>query len=136
MNIWFDGDTQWVLLKDLDEVNISNPTENELTSISPLALLGLYKEGFALKDPQTRNVNGTESFVIEMTPTNEKGDFKKISVIINKAHTRLLQANLTMQNNSINRIDIKSYNSNYKFGDSEFKFDKSKYPTVEVIDLR
>src|SRR5690554_984006 len=36
MDIWFDGETQWVWLKDVDEVNISNPAGQEIAAISPL----------------------------------------------------------------------------------------------------
>lgn len=33
---WFDGTTQWVYIKDTDEVNITNPTGDELQAISRL----------------------------------------------------------------------------------------------------
>jgi len=46
VDIWFDGETQWVLMKDVNEVNISNPTGQEIAAISPLALLGMYKNGY------------------------------------------------------------------------------------------
>lgn len=136
MNIWFDGKTQWVLMKDIDEVNISNPTDSELASVSPLALLGIYKDGVTLNNPESKTINGEDVYVVEMTPTKKNIDFKAISVAVHKTKNILVEALLTMPDGSKNRIDITDYNSNYKFEDKEFSFDKSLYPDVEVIDLR
>ncbi len=136
INTWFDGKTQWVLMKDLNEVNISNPSSEEIASISPLALLSMYKTGYTLKNPVTKTVNGKSASVIDMTPTGSKSDFKNISVVIDKKTNTVLQVNLTMKNGMKNKIDISDYNANYNFADADFVFDKSKYPKVEIIDLR
>ena len=136
MDVWFDGKTQWVLMKNIDEVNISNPSESELTSISPLALLGIYKDGYLLKAPLSKTLNNKNVYQIEMTPMNAGKDFKSIKINIDKASGRLTQALFTLKNNMKTKIDITDYNDNYKFGDSDFIFDKSKYKDTDVIDLR
>lgn len=41
---WFDGRTQWSYLTNSDEVNVSEPTPEELQSINPYALLSIYKQ--------------------------------------------------------------------------------------------
>ena len=43
--IWFDGKTQWMLQKDYDEVQISEPSEQEIQALNPAALLDIYKKG-------------------------------------------------------------------------------------------
>ena len=136
MNTWFDGKTQWVLMKDVNEVNISNPTGEEIASISPLALLSMYKTGYTLKAPVTKTVNGKSAYLINMTPTASNKDFKAVSVAIDKKTNNLLQVNLTMSNGMKNKIDISNYNANYKFADSEFVFNKADHKGVEIVDLR
>ena len=136
IDTWFDGKTQWVLMKDLNEVNISNPSPEEIASISPLALLSMYKTGYTLKNPVTKTVNGKSASVIDMTPTMSKSDFNNISVAIDKKTNTVLQVNLTMKNGMKNKIDISDYNANYNFPDTDFVFDKGKFPKVEIIDLR
>lgn len=136
MDTWFNGQTQWVLMKDIQEVNISNPTSEEIASISPTVLLSMYKTGFVLKAPVSKTINGKSAYVINMTPTASNKEFKAVSVAIDKASNSLLQMNITMSNGMKNKIDISNYNTNYKFSDAEFNFDKSKHSGVEIVDLR
>ena len=134
--IWFDGKTQWVLLKDAGEVNISNPSGKEITFISPMALLRLYKSGYTLKKPIPTTVNGQRAYVIDMIPTTSRSDFKQLSVAVDKKTNTVLQIKTTLKNNQKNSIDIKNYNDNHNFPDSVFVFNKADYPDVEVVDLR
>ena len=75
--IWFDGTTQWVLLNDANEVNISNPAPQEIISINPLGLLNIYKTNYVLKKPIQKTFNGKATTEIEMTSTN-KSDRKSV----------------------------------------------------------
>lgn len=136
IDTWFDGKTQWVLMKDINEVNISTPTQQEIATISPLALLSMYKTGFTLSAPLSKTVNGKSAHVINMTPISANNDFKALSVAIDKKTHTVLQVNLTMNNGMKNKIDISNYNANLKYADTEFVFDKNKHKGVEIIDLR
>lgn len=136
MDIWFDGTTQWVLMKEVNEVNISQPTEQELASISPMALLGMYRTGYSLKKPVPATINGKNSFLIEMTPLEKNRDFKAVSVAIDKITHTLVQAILTFSNDLKTQIDITKYNANYHYPDSEFTFNPMDHPGVEIVDLR
>lgn len=133
---WFDGKTQWILLKEYGEVNVSEPTMDEVASISPTALLGMYKNGYTLSQPTSTKVNGKDASVIKLTPSSSRSDFRNISVAIDKTNHTIIQVLLTLKNGVENKIDIMSYNTNYNFSDSDFVFNKSKYPNAEVIDLR
>jgi outer membrane lipoprotein-sorting protein len=133
---WFDGTTQWVWVKSTNEVNISRPTNEELTSISPTVLLNLYKNGFALTDPVSKSINGKSASVIKLMPTSTRSDFKQISIAIDTKNNAVVQIQTWTKDNSRNTIDITNYNTNNNFSDSMFVFDKSKHPGAEIIDLR
>ena len=134
--ILIDGKTQWVLLKDAGEVNISTPSAKEVAYTSPLALLRLYKSGYTLKKPIPATVNGQRAYVIDMIPVTSRSDFKQLSVAVDKKKNTILQIKTTLKNNLTSIIDIKNYNDNHNFPDSVFVFNKADYPDVEVVDLR
>ncbi|MFR9165771.1 MAG: LolA-like putative outer membrane lipoprotein chaperone [Dysgonomonas sp.] len=69
---WFDGKTQWMYLSGNDEVNVTNPTNEELMSISPIVLLNMYKTGFKLVDKGTVTEKGKQLSVIEMIPQKKR----------------------------------------------------------------
>lgn len=136
MDIWFDGKTQWVLMKDVNEVNISAPTTSEIAAISPLALLGMYKNGFTLKAPASKTINGRSTYLIDMIPVSPDKEFKSITAAIDKESGNIIQVILVMTDGMKNSINISAYNTNHQFSDATFKFDKKEYPDVEIVDLR
>lgn len=136
MVVWFNGKTQWVLLKEANEVNITNPTNEEIATISPLALLGMYKNGYNLKKPIAKKLNGKNVHVIELIPAKSNKEFVKITVSIDKKSHTIVQVILKLKNGTTNKIDITNYITNNKFADSEFVFNKKAYSGPEIIDLR
>ncbi|MEN6588487.1 MAG: LolA-like putative outer membrane lipoprotein chaperone [Proteiniphilum sp.] len=136
MDIWFDGVTQWVFIKEANEVNISNPTGQEIAAVSPLALLGMYKSGYTLKAPVSTTVNGTNVYQIQMTPAAGNKDFTSVTASIDKKTHTLVQVILTTANGINTKIDITSYNANHQFNEPFFRFDKALHPDVEIVDLR
>lgn len=136
MHIWFDGETQWVFMKNANEVNISNPSSQEIAAISPLALLGMYKNGYTIKAPVSKAIKQIPVYQIEMQPATGNKDFKQVTVSINKNNYTLVQVVLTAVNGMKTQINISRYNANFQFEDSLFRFNKTAHPGVEIVDLR
>ena len=136
MHIWFDGETQWVFMKDANEVNISEPVGQEIAAVSPLALLGMYKNGYLLKAPESKTENNIPVYQIEMQPATGNKDFKRVTASINKKNYTVVQVVLTAVNGMQTQININRYNANYQFDDALFRFDKTAHPDAEIVDLR
>lgn len=136
MIIWFDGKTQWVWMKEVNEVNVSTPSSNEIASISPLSILGIYKNGVTLKQPFTGKINGQSVQIVNMIPTNGNKEFKSITIALDKVSGNILQITVHMSDNTKNVIDILNYNPNYQFEEKTFQFDKQNHPEAEIVDLR
>lgn len=128
---WFDGKTQWSYLKHSEEVNISVPSEEELQSMNPYALLSLYKKGFNYK------YNGMvgNNHKITLTPQNKKQGITRITLLISKNNYQPQQIILEQQN-SKSEITVTSYQTKQSYSESLFKFNKKNYPNAEIIDLR
>lgn len=133
---WFDGETQWSYLVDSDEVNISNPTEEELQGINPYALLSLYEKDFAYTLGNTRTFKGTPVYEVVLTATDKSKDISRLTLYITKSNYQLLYVLAELYNGSKNEITIINYRSGVKLDDAIFSFDRKKYPRAEIIDLR
>ncbi|MBB4036453.1 outer membrane lipoprotein-sorting protein [Dysgonomonas hofstadii] len=133
---WFDGTTQWVYIKDTDEVNITNPTGDELQAISPSVLFNIYKKGFDLRYIGEKNVAGKSVYEIELTPQKKGTEFTKIIVEINKINNLFSRISVTDKSGIENLLTIKSYQTGATLADTMFQFSKKDYPNAEVVDLR
>ena len=134
MKTWFDGTTQWTLVEETEEVNISEPTAEELQSINPYAWLSLYKEGYKVRFGSGAN-EGERSIV--MTTTKSRLDMQSIVLTVNErtlAPVRLSMAGRGGKDVAV--IFIQSYDDKQHYDDALFTYPESQYPDVEVVDLR
>ncbi|MBK5719295.1 outer-membrane lipoprotein carrier protein LolA [Dysgonomonas sp. Marseille-P4677] len=133
---WFDGTTQWVYVKDTEEVNISNPTGEELQAISPSVLFSIYKKGFNLSYKGVKRINGKTVDEIELTPQKKGGDFSKIVVEIDQSNNLFSKISVTDKSGLLNVLTIRNYQKGVGIADSVFQFNKNEYPRAEIVDLR
>ncbi len=132
---WFDGTTQWAMLVDANEVNITNPTEEELKAVNPYVLLQLYKNGFdCTLDEQGKSGNGKTKRIV-LIPT-EENELEKIILEIDTEKQYPVSIEMINKNKSRNKITVSSYKEKMKHPKEIFVFNKSQYPQTEIIDLR
>ena len=105
---WFDGKTQWSYMVRNDEVNVSNPTQEELQQINPYTFLYMYQKGFSYKLGTVKVYQGKAVY----SQLQQRGQ-----------KTR-------------NEITVTAYQTGLDYADHVFTFDRKAYPTAEVIDLR
>lgn len=133
---WFDGRTQWSYLASSDEVNVSEPTPEELQSINPYALLSLYKQGYGLKLAKADKAALASLYKVVLTATDNKRDFRQVVVYITKDTYRPRQVEIRHKGGDSSVIFIDGYRTGQNFPDALFVFNKKAYPSAEVIDLR
>jgi len=134
---WFDGKTQWVYLKDSEEVNIDEPSKEDVQMVNPAVIFDLYKKSSNYKfTGEKKDIRQRNVYEIVLIPDNKKGDIQKIIVQINKEDYMPVMFTIFYKNNLQNIIYINSYKTKQTLPDSNFVFDKKKYPNVEIIDLR
>ena len=132
LSMWYDGKTMWSLNKTNNEVYVTEPSDAELSKVNPYCFLDIYKKGYKISEGKS---TGTYNEVI-LTATNKKTDIQGATVRINKSNKTPRNIEITTKNKTIISITVTSYKGGQKFADSSFRFDKAKYPKVEVVDLR
>ena len=132
MSIWYDGKTQWSYMPAAKEVNIVEPTPEELQEVNPFAIINSLKKTYEAKN--LKAPAGTHK--ISFTAKNAKATVKRVDLTIN-AKT-MWPTDITLHRKSGSPITIKV--TDVKTGTAlpiaTFRFDKKKYPGVEVVDLR
>ena len=130
-----DGKTLWTYLPEAKEVNIDNfdPTSDDL---NPSKIFEVYKKGFKYLHMGDATEAGVLCDVVDLVPEKKEAQYFKIRMNISKKDKSI--QNFTMFDKSGNRYKytITKFAPNATITDSYFTFDSSKYPGVEVIDLR
>lgn len=136
MTTWFDGKNQWVRLKNNSEVNLSNPSEEELLKINPVNVFQLYKHGYNCKWLGEKSEGGKKVVRISLIPTNKNENLQSIVASFEKKSYRPTSIIITNKDKSGSQVSIPSYETGQNFPDTFFVFPQKSYPNTEVIDLR
>ena len=130
-----NGNTVWTYLPDVNEVNIDtyDPDEDE---ISPSKIYTAYQSGYKYLYVGDESCSGGTCAVIDLVPNDKDAQFFKIKLFIDKSDYSLKSWTMFDKTGNKYKYSIKNFNSNINIKPSFFTFDASKYPNVEVIDLR
>ena len=131
---WYDGKTQWSYAAETEEVNISNPTPEELQLINPYLILKNYKNDFDYIYKGSQTKNGVKGHEIVLTP-KQSGNGETVRIFISKNY-QPLAIKIEQNGRTVSEINVTSYQSNQHLEDGMFRFNKSLYPNAEIIDMR
>lgn len=134
MTTWFDGKTQWAMLKGAGEVNVSEPTEEERAAMNPSTLIGIYKKGYSYKLKKS-TLRGKPTYQVYLKAKNKKAAFSEIYVDVEQATCTPLCLRAKRDGNWM-RLAILSFQNGQTLPASTFTFPTKDYPDIEVIDLR
>lgn len=134
MTTWFDGRTQWTYLPSSDEVNISEPTDEELQTLNPYAWLYLYDKGY---DLQTLPAETSDIYKVKMSARSAEAQVEQLVLWLDKSSLHPMKFSITLAGNvEPTLITVRDYRTRQAYTDAMFVFDPAEYPTAEVIDLR
>ena len=130
-----DGKTQWSVLLDLKEVQITevNPADK---SINPSNIFSFYENGYTTKKTGETKVSGKNLHVLELSPTDKSQNISSIQLRINKADNLIYDATIADKNGNKYTYTLTNIEVNKTFSSGIFNFYKHNYPGIEVVDLR
>src|SRR5690606_14778724 len=118
-----DGKTQWSVLIDLGEVQISNvdPTDQ---SISPSNIFSLYEKGYKMNMIGETNVEGNTLHVIKLIPVDQNQNVSNIQMRINKSNNFIYDATVVDKNGNKYTYTLTNTETNKSFSSGIFNFYK------------
>ena len=136
VKVYSDGKTNWNYMKQGNQVTVSLIEDAGSELMDPSSLFSIYEKGFSSKFIAEKNVGGQILYQIDLFPDKKEYDVTKITIEINKSTMMIQSAMLFGTDGNLYGIVVKKMETNKEFSDNEFVFDASKFPDVEIIDLR
>lgn len=129
---WYDGRTQWTYLQSANEVNITEPTVDELAQINPFAIISAINGSFR----PTLVSSSQKIQVVRFTPANAaQSDINFMTVAFDQATSwpRTIEISTSQGHATITVTNIKTGG---KLPASAFVYNKKTHPDAETVDLR
>lgn len=134
--VFTDGKTMSTYIKETNEVNVQDYDAGSAGEFNPTKIYSIYKQGYSYKYIGEQKQGGQPVEVVELTPEKKNTQITKVQIAVNKKDKSVKGWKLTDKSGKITSYSIDSFTPNVAIADNYFVFDKSKYPGVEVVDLR
>ena len=135
-SFYCDGVTLWNYQKSTNEVSIFEyDPEDDDNMMNPRLLLKNWDKHFRAKFIRNEISNNQSVAIIDLTPKYNQS-YYRIRLFINKNTMTINKIAIYEKDNTIYTYHIEQFKSNLTHSDYTFTFNKSKYPGVEVNDMR
>ncbi len=126
-----DGKTVWTYLKEANEVQVNNVTDDD-DSFTPTKLLSGYSKDYKSKFIEEKG----NTQVIELYPLKKGKSFTKVQLTIDKAKKQISKFVIYDRNGSTFSYIVDKFVADQAIADNVFTFNKAEHPGVEVNDMR
>lgn len=134
--IYNNMNTVWTFLKGENEVTITD-YDPDGGDITPAEVYTMYKKGFKyLFADDAPDADTRLNDVIDLIPEDKNLNYFKVRLVIDKKTKDLKSWKIFEKNGRRFLYNIVKFVPNIVAKDTDFTFDKAKYPKVTVIDLR
>ncbi|GAB4045829.1 LolA family protein [Spirosoma litoris] len=134
--VFTDGKVMYTYVKETNEVNVQDYDASGNGELNPTQIYTIYKRGFDYKFVKEQKQGGRTLEVIELTSNRPKSPVATVQLSVDKADKSIRNWLIVNKDGKRETYTITKFTPNVNLPDSYFVFDKSKYPGVEVVDLR
>lgn len=129
---WYDGKTQWTYSTHTGEINITEPTPEELQQVNPFAIISSFRKLYKavlLKSPSSEKK-------IRLTANDPHADISSVELTLNSNTLYPSLIEMTLSNKRKVTIKVTTVTPGAELPISTFRFEKSRFPGVPIVDLR
>jgi outer membrane lipoprotein carrier protein len=138
--VFSDGKSVWNYLKQSNEVNVSKASngkkDEDIFLSNPAKLFSIYKSDYKYQFIVKENVKGKQCFIIDLFPVDIRRSYARIRMVINSVNYELVTAVAFGKSGVIYEFNVDKLSANTAINDNDLKFNKAKFPGVEVNDMR
>lgn len=132
-----DGKVLYTYSKETNEVTLNDPSEMD-QELDPSKIFTQYEKGFKSQFVEEKpDAAGVMTQVVKLFPTDPaKRAYHTVVITVDKAKGEPRSVQVLYKDGNVVTYTVKKLVTNPELPDALFTFDKSKYPGVEVNDLR
>lgn len=130
-----DGKSQWTYLKKDKEVQLTE-ADNSDQNFNPAKIFTIYEHGYKYYYSGDQKIGGKIYQVIELSPEDEKTQFFKIRLQIDKVKKQIYSALIFDKSGARYNYTLRTLSPMANAPASTFTFDTKAHPGVEVVNLK
>ena len=127
-----NGETQWIFLNDLNEVQIMEHDPEDDT-MNPNKIFSIYEEDYKYNYIELKSEDEKKIHLIDLFP-KKSNEFIKINIAVNADKNQLERIKIYDKNGGNYTYSITSFITNTNI--EPFIFNINEFPDIEIIDLR
>ncbi len=131
-----DNKTVWTYNKEAKEVQVSNYNPAEQTMSPAKLLTNFWDKEYKYSYKGGRKEKGKDCDVVELVPTDNKKQFSKIELAIDKSTSLISGGSYWEKNGNKYQITVSNCVTNKEVPDTYFTWNAKEHPSVETVDLR
>lgn len=131
---WYNGSIQWTYAKQNGEVNITEPTPEELQTSNPYAAITSFKNNYTATNVNSKN---SVQYNLKFIPKNKNNDIKELHLYIDKRSYNINKIIIMTTDKTTYTTIISNYKIGVNYPQSTFILDKKAIPSgTPIVDLR
>jgi outer membrane lipoprotein-sorting protein len=136
-DIYCDGQTKWLYMKDVDEINIFLADfESEEMNDNPVKFFTVNRKDMKYSYKKTFTENQRELDEVDFYPKDKNAAYSIIRLHIEKNTNHPLSIKYFGKDGNNYIIKVNKITPNLTIDDKLFDFDITKYPNTEIVDMR
>lgn len=132
----FDGQKNYTIVPEDEEITISKHDDNDDNAITPSKMLTFFNSGYKYTMDIAQNVQGRKIQYIKLVPISSKDDRKEILLGIDSQTKNIYNLIEVGKNGTKTTLTVNSFKTNQPLSKNQFTFTESKYPNyyINTID--
>ncbi len=136
-NIITNGEDIWSYSSSDNECTLDNVEDMEDDVLDPSKLFTIWEKDFKHSLKGEVEVNGVKAYEIYLFPLNANDTpYHTVKLYIDKAKMEIVKIEMNGRDGTDYIYTVKNFQPNYPMQPSDFIFDASAHPGVEIIDNR
>ncbi len=131
----FDGQKNYTIVPEDEEITISKHDDNDDNAITPSKMLTFFNSGYKYAMDIAQNVQGRKIQYIKLVPISSKDDRKEILLGIDSQTKNIYNLIEVGKNGTKTTLTVNSFKTNQRLSKNQFTFTASKYPNYYVNKL-